>query len=222
MDKLSGNEKIEVILRNGGEASIPEEEISLRQIIQALINGRKLIIVVVILSIMLTLIGNYITTPYSGIAKIMISLNFDGIEKGLDPYGQAFDLGKIKAPVVTSKAIKALELDKLGITADDLRRNLVITPVVPGEVVQKIVNLKEYFFEAYGDRPVLANAIGKLDYSEYDYPDVSTIMHNQIEIINNYLDTKNREASDFRSQKTGLAFADIMESVNLIDVVDIN
>lgn len=274
MDKLSLKDRIEVILRSEEHDYDNSSEISLRQIIQAILNGKKIIAAVVIASLILAMVGNYINTPYKGVAKIMISLNFDGIEKGLDPAGQKFDIAKIKAPIVTSKVIQALNLDKNNISADDLRQNITLQPVVPGDIVNKIANLKEsvtkgkenvqtlenfvyyptdyiislsipkkmnlsnakaqevldqivnsyseYFYETYGDKSALANAVGKVDYSTYDYPEVSVIMNNQINILDSYLSKKVREAKDFRSTKTGLTFLDIQESVNVINQVDIN
>ena len=273
MDKFTSGDKIEVILKNE-EQPADYEEISLREIIQALINGRKIIAIMLVAAILLSTAGVFFTTSSIGKAQIMISLNFNGIEKGLDPYGQKFDIGMIKSPLVTSRVVEALSLEKNKITADAIRKNISIQPVVPGGIVNKLKTLKEsvekgrenvkvleefvyypneyiisfslekdlkiskakgreilnelidsysqYFFETYGDKAVLANAIGTLDYEQYDYPEVTIIMRNQIDIMQSYLSRKVKEAKDFRSNKTGLTFNDIMETVSVVSSVDIN
>jgi len=91
------------------------------------------------------------------------------------------------------------------------------------QVLTEIV--REYqrqFNLEYSDREVLADIVGPLDYSEYDYPDISTIVHNQINLIRNFLDAKIKKAKDFRSIETGLSFTDIYESVEVIAAVDVS
>ena len=273
MDELRSKEKIEVVLKN--ETPVEDgTEISLREILEALIKGKKLIAIILILALLSGIAANSIMTPYKGIAKAIISFNFDGIEKGLDPYGKKFDLSKIKAPIVINKVVENMELQQYGITVDTIRRNIEFEPIVPGDVVNKIKILKEsaqkdkeaierleeysyypnefviklnmpkdwkvskskgqeilnsiidsyseYFNYTYSDQELLANAVGTLNYEDYDYPEISLVMNNQINIIMSYLQKKSKEAPDFRSGETGLTFRDIMESVSIINNVDLN
>ena len=139
MDINNLKDKIEVILKN--EEQPLDEEISLRAIIEALLKGKKLIAVTVIICLLAAYLVTGFLSPYRdtrAIAEAIITFNFEGIEKGLDPHGRRFDLGIIKAPVVLDKVIESLELDKDDITVDLLRNNLEIVPIVPGDVVEKI------------------------------------------------------------------------------------
>jgi len=268
-------EKIEVILKN--EEQPPEEEISLRDIIEALLKGKKLIAVIVIICLLAAYLVTGFLSPYRNIraiAETIITFNFEGIEKGVDPHGHRLDLSIMKAPVVLDKVIESLELDKDDITVDLLRDNLEIIPVVPGEVAENIRrriesydpktgNIAEledytyypnrftvlfkipkgknidndrgrkildniidayiqYFYDTYSDRTVLANALGTIDYSDYDYPEVPIIMRSQINIMQSYLSAKHREVPEFRSRITGLAFNDIIEAISLIESMDLN
>lgn len=272
MDMIPGREKVEVILKHEDNNS-QGIEISLRDIIETVIKGKWLIAVITAVSLIATVIGTAYTSPYKGKTSMIISFNFDGIEKGIDPYGRSFDVSKIKAPVVIDKVVDELGLQKQKITTENIRSNIEIVPVIPGDITQKIEDLqeakkqnisetqdftyypnifvltlniprsfditdtkaqeilneiykqyREYFYYSYSDKSVLSNALGAIDYNEYDYPEISTVIHNQINIITNYLSAKNKEtgAGVFRSKKTGLAFNDIAESVNILAKVDLN
>lgn len=269
--ELSEKEKIEIVLRSDMNSS-SGFEISLRDILEIFIKGKLIIVIFIIIGILLSSGGYFILAPNKASVNMMISFNFDGIEKGLDPYGNNFDISKMKSPNVLSNVVESLELSKYDISADDLRVNLELTPIIPGDVTEKIKSLEEakklniqdiqdytyypnrytitlyipksfpisetkarevldelfkqyqeYFFYSYSDRSVLANALGPIDYNEYDYPEMSEVINNQITIIQNYLRTKNKEigASDFRSKKTGFAFADIIDSIAVLEKVDV-
>lgn len=271
MDTTPVKEKLEVILKQG-ENTDHEIQISLREIIQTIIKHKWLIAAVVVVCIVIAAIGSFFL-PYKGKVSAIISFNFDGIEKGIDPYGKSFDVSKIKSPAVIDKVVKELTLEKYKITSSKIIENLNIEPVIPGDITQKIKGLeearkqnikdlqdftyypntymiilnlhrsfgvnkklaekilnevvkqyKEYFYYSYSDREVLSNVITNISYNDYDYPEVSMIIHNQLDIIKNYLSAKSKEpeASVFRSKKTGLAFNDIIETVNVIEKVDLN
>jgi hypothetical protein len=78
------------------------------------------------------------------------------------------------------------------------------------------------FRDKYTDKSVLGNALESLNYDSYDYPEISTIIHNQISIIKNYLNSKADEAPEFRSKNTGLTFNDIIGSLDIIENIDVN
>ncbi len=280
MDSLALRERIEVVLKNE-EEKVTEIEISLRDILEKIFKKKKLIAVVLIATVLLTylsikfFIPFYI--PYIGTSKIVLAFNYEGIEKGLDPYGKRFDLNMIKAPVVLSQVVDSLALDKNNITVDDLARSVEIEPIIPGSIVKKIqaiekvkptaiadvkaqvleigyypnqfiISLKlkksykiserkeqeilgeiikvyrEFFYNKYSDRPSLANLISSFDYTRYDYPDISAVIHTQISIIQSYLSSKGKEsaAQEFRSKVTGLTFADIRKAIGVLDEIDLS
>jgi len=269
--QYSGTKKVELVLKQE-QNSINGTEITLRNIMEVIFRGKWFITLMVIISMLLSMAGYMYLEPYKGSASMIISFNFDGIEKGLDPYGNNFDISKMKAPTVLSKVVNNLGLAKYGISADDLGTNIELVPIIPGDVTEKIKSLEEakkqniqdvqdytyypnrytvtlsipksfpieeskardildelykqyqeYFFYSYSDRSILANAMGPVNYDKYDYPEMSSVIRNQVEIIKNYLTTKNKEigASDFRSKKTGFAFADIIDSIDVLEKVDL-
>ncbi len=283
MSQIETGDKIEVILKREETPVELENEISLREILEALIRRKNTIIKVLVVTLLAGLLFTSLTNPDWGkayVAQVIISLNYDGIEKGLDPHGQRFDIGKIKSPYVLRNAITKLPLDSEKISVDDLRNNLEIEPIVPGAIVDKIQALIEatpkdakdiknsanisnmeeyvyypnryklvlsipkqvkldekdseqilqaivdsyieYFHDTYSDRAVLADAVQKINYADYDYPEVPLIMRNQITLMESYLTAKNLEAPDYRSKTTGLSFNDINESLKLIETMDIN
>lgn len=279
MDMHDLKDRIEVIIKKDENQEI-EDEISLRDIILALIRGKKTIAVTVIITLLVALFFTSFTNPDRTVrykAETLISLNFDGIEKGLDPNGNRFDVGKVKSPEVLDKVVIALNLSKKEINAEDLRNNIEITPIVPGSIVKKIQDLIEmvpktaqdssyiaqlqdyqyfptqfkiifnaqksmdldaeeseqilqgiidaysnYFYDTYSDRQVLADAIQRIDYNDYDYPEVPLIMRNQINLMQSYLAAKTAKGGDFRSTVTGLSFSDIYASLALLEDIDIN
>ena len=94
---------------------------------------------------------------------------------------------------------------------------------IGGKLLDAVVDsYSKYFYDIYSERAVLANSVGELDYGEYDYTEISTVIHNQINIISSYLAAKANESNGFRSKQTGLAFVDIQESIDIIDKVDLS
>ncbi|MSU00251.1 Wzz/FepE/Etk N-terminal domain-containing protein [Tissierella pigra] len=239
------------------------EEISLRELIETLLKGKRLIALIVAVTLVLSFGVSFYMKENSQRAKIIISLNFKGIESGLNPDGTKFDIQKIKSPTVLMPVIETLELNE-EVTTDSIRRNINITPIVPNHIVTYIQKQREegqdytyfpnefvvtldvdkskgittqnvteildsiidsygdYFNDNYSEEAVLANAIGTIDYSSYDYPETSRVINNQISIMKSYLNTRIGEAPEFRSTRTGMTFADISKSLDIIDSVELN
>jgi len=81
---------------------------------------------------------------------------------------------------------------------------------------------EEYFNDLYTGRATMSNAIGTLDFEQYDYPEVAQILNSQIYILESFVSNKASEAGDFRSKNTGLSFADISQAINILKNIDIN
>lgn len=74
-------------------------------------------------------------------AQAVITMQFDGIEEGLDPNGASFDINKLKSPTVIESA-----LENLGVTdfsTEDIRANITIEGVIPDDAVERITVIKE-------------------------------------------------------------------------------
>lgn len=113
------------------------EEISLRELIEILIRGKRLIAIFLAVALLLSTIVSIGIRESSKKAKVIIALNFNGIESGLNPDGSKFDIQKIKSPAVLIPVIEELGLESK-LTADDIRRNIKITPIVPAHIVSQI------------------------------------------------------------------------------------
>lgn len=273
MENVQLNENNRILFRQEEKNENHHEEISLTDIFRVIYNAKWFIALVVIIAVMGVFLYMKFLSPETGYIQTIISYNYSGIEKGLDPHGINIDVSMIKSPVVLAEVVKALELEQYGITSNDLRININISPIIPGNITENIKRLEEdikgninalqefvyypnkyiitfklsrrlkiseqlgqqivdevvkqyqqYFYRTYSDMSVLANAIEPMDYSEYDYPEISTVIHNQINIFENYLKTKleQENGSNFRSVETGLSFVDIMESISIIKNVDLS
>jgi hypothetical protein len=74
-------------------------------------------------------------------AQAVITLQYEGIDEGLDPNGASLDINKLKSPTVIEAA-----LDTIGeteFTAEDIRSNISIEGVIPADAVERITVIKE-------------------------------------------------------------------------------
>lgn len=240
------------------------EEISLRELIDTLLNGKRIIAGFLIFALIISFVGSMYIKDKSQNAKVVISLNFKGIEEGLNPDETKFDIQKITSPIVIMSAIESLELENVDFTTDTVRRNINIEPIIPNHIVtyiqeqrkegsdftyfpnEFVVALKtdksegldaatskmllealidsysNYFNSLYSEESILANAIGDIDYDSYDYPEISSVVNNQISIMSSYLTGRVEESPDFRSSSTGMTFMDIIKSLEIIESVELN
>lgn len=119
------------------------EEISLRELIETLLRGKRLIAGFLAIAIILSIGVSYFMRQNSQKAKIIISLNFNGIEDGLNPDGTKFDIQKIKSPTIVMPVIEMLELEATDITTDVIRRSIEIEPIIPTHIVTHIQKQRE-------------------------------------------------------------------------------
>lgn len=80
-------------------------------------------------------------TGKSACAQAVITFQYDGIEDGLDPNGAAFDINKLKAPVVIEAALESL--GNTDVSVEDVRQNIVIEGVIPEDAVERITVIKQ-------------------------------------------------------------------------------
>ncbi len=101
---------------------------------------------------------------------------------------------------------------KLGLSDDDAKVALEVF----------IDEYAKYFYDTYSENVMLGDAIGSLNYDEYDYWEISSIIHKQIDIIEEYLKVKIIDSKEFRSTTTNMSFADINELATLIKDIDLS
>ena len=208
-------------------------------------------------------------TGKSACAQAVITFQYDGIEEGLDPNGAAFDINKLKAPVVIEAALESL--GNTDISVEDVRQNIEIEGVIPEDAVDRITVIKqmaledatnyekildvsyfpsqyvvsfykdwrmsstetteilnavlesyrEWFLDTYTNTAVLTVTGNMINYQDYDYAEAVDIIKSQIEIMQNYVAERLKDAPDFRSANTGLSFGDIQTSLNTIESIDL-
>ena len=113
------------------------EEITLREILEAIWKGKWLIAIITIIALIVTGVGTFLLLPASKSVVAIIELNYPGIELGLNPDGTQFDISQLKSPYVIENALKELDMNNIGIKSDEVRRNIEITPILPDSVVQR-------------------------------------------------------------------------------------
>ncbi len=69
-------------------------------------------------------------------ASAVISFNFDGIDKGLDPNGGLFDVTKVKSTEVVNMALE--DLGWSDVDVETVRVNMTVTGIMPDSVKQQI------------------------------------------------------------------------------------
>lgn len=236
------------------------EEITLREILEAIWKGKWLIALITIIALVVTGVGTFLLLPESKSVVAIIELNYPGIEQGQNPDGTQFDIRQLKSPYVIEHALKEINLINIGIKPDEIRRNIDITPIIPSEVTQLaetmikqgkeyiyypsefkitykvnkafsynqgislvetiISEYQKYFYTLYSDVKTIDNTMGTLDYSTYDYPDIVEVMTIQLQGVQEFLNGKAREDSNFRSAETGYNFADLNRSFDILKTVD--
>ena len=124
-----------------------EVELDLINIFSHMGKQKKLVAYLLALAI---LVGTAAGALYSGFehlsgkgsfTRALITFEFEGIEKGIDPNGASFDVSMIKSPYVIQPA-----LSELGIPenyAEKVRQNLSIVGVIPEDAVDKITVIEK-------------------------------------------------------------------------------
>ena len=79
-----------------------------------------------------------------------------------------------------------------------------------------------YFTKEYVNSSPVINKIITFDFDEYDYSDTSMIFHNELDTIIDYNRNLMNIDSGYRSKNTGLSFNDIIQSVGIIDEIELN
>ena len=83
-------------------------------------------------------LGSAFFAPVKGQASTVISLNFEGIDEGLNPHGSSFEIQELKEFDLLQKTITELELGSK-VTPDKLAKHIVLNPYVPSDVLDRIL-----------------------------------------------------------------------------------
>jgi len=172
---------------------------------------------------------NTITSP-SIIQKVIDELKLDESKNSVEEIRSGFSIN----PIVPNDIVEQMEaLTKEGKSMTYYPNKYVITftykkaqglnRATAKSILSKVIReYQEYFVTLYSDKSLLGNALGELNYDDYDYPEVVDVMNNQLNIIISYLNSKASEAGNFRSKNTGLTFNDLLDSIDILRNVDVN
>lgn len=90
-------------------------------------------------------------------------------------------------------------------------------------IANQIVNsYRDYFSNTYLSQETVPNKLVTFSADDYDYADISQVLHSQIDAIKNYAQAHNALSPDFRSKRTGMTFSDIYYALDILDEVEIN
>lgn len=104
-------------------------------------------IVTTVVASALVFTGSFIFTADSNKElTALVSFTYDGIEKGLDPAGNSFDINSIKTPYVIEAALSELNLplDNL----ENIRQGFSFIPVYPSDAIDRITVYKSVYEDA--------------------------------------------------------------------------
>lgn len=80
-----------------------------------------------------------------------------------------------------------------------------------------------YFYKTYGYNESLGNAVVAVDYNDYDYSEAVEVFSNSISTLKKYVrQLKNEDKTRFRSSVTGYTFADLYETLNTLESIDLD
>lgn len=136
---------------------------------------KRYFIIWVAAAVVLALLTFVFTAVFSNVKQensisAMISFTYDGIEEGLDPNGNDFDVNSLKNPAVIEAALTELNQPLKYIEA--IRQNITIEGELPHDAIDKIRTYKSVYEESGN----LAAAQSMLDV-EY-YPTMFTVTFN--------------------------------------------
>lgn len=172
---------------------------------------------------------NTITSP-NIIQNVIDDLNLDKNKISVDDIKKGFSIN----PIVPNNIVEQMEaLTKEGKTMTYYPTKYVITytynksqglnKTTAKNILNSVIKeYQEYFVSLYSDKSLLGNALGGINYDDYDYPEIADIMNNQLNVMISYLNGKASEAGNFRSKSTGLTFKDLLDSIDILRNIDVN
>ncbi len=128
---------------------MPEQqynEISLKELIMILINSKKLILSIVILSLCVTVGFTFYQSLSSKSGEVIVSFNFSGIGSHTNPDGTSFDPYQIATPFILNDVIHELQLEGK-ISPNSIRSLIEMNPIIPKAITDK----EEFLLEKSGD-----------------------------------------------------------------------
>lgn len=150
-------------------------------------------LITAIVACIITLIGSAIfSSDQHKSMTALVSFTFDGIEEGLDPDGNKFDVNSLKNPFVIESALTKLgyPLDEL----EDIRQGISIEGIIPTDAIDRITTYKSVYENATSGALSAAQAMLDVTYypTQYkvklNYSETSFGNEEAVEIFNTVLE----------------------------------
>lgn len=137
----------------------------------------------------------FFNTTSSSPVHAVVSFNYDGIEKGLNPDGTEFDYSSLKNPKVIERALKECDMD-LNLL-ESIRSNIRIEGKVPEDAYQRLNTYRNVLDSAASGQLAAANAM--LDVTWYStqynitfkYGSTGLTRSDAVQVLNAMLDAYN-------------------------------
>lgn len=113
-----------------------EKEISLQELFKVLWKGKFIILLTVAIVLTATLIGVKIYDNGKSQVSTIVTLQWEGIDDGQYPDGSAFNDRHLIDSYILLETVEKLNLSN--INGNDLRNAIVITPIIPSNIVSQI------------------------------------------------------------------------------------
>ena len=222
------------------------EEISLREILEVLLQRKGFIALVVVLFVAASFFFTRFaqTTPY---ASATVEMRFPEMEQNTYPSGQHFSSSDLISTSILSRVVADLGLGDVGLSSGALREILAVEPLMaPDDEGELTVPLYQYRLTvgAHADltppqqRRILSSLVEhyrKVKAEEFiempmfprfsqeqeallalDYPFVLTSLLSYLELMTEFAGEMEEHAEQFRSPRHGLSFKDFSRSLALL------
>ena len=113
-----------------------EKEISLQELFKVLWKGKFVILLTLFSVLIVTFIGIKIYSTKKSQVSTVVTLQWEGINDGQYPDGGAFNYKHLIDPYIIIETLEQVSLTK--INNNDLRNAIVITPLIPDNIVATI------------------------------------------------------------------------------------
>lgn len=124
--------------------------------------------------------------------RALISFNYNGIEKGLDPAGNTFDINSVKNVQVISEALIENDVDIE--QADAVRNAITFEGVIPPDIIDRITTYQSVYEKAQNGNLPAAQAMLDVTYYptqfkvKFDYGATEIPREKAVQVFNTMLD----------------------------------
>ncbi|MGL4362795.1 MAG: Wzz/FepE/Etk N-terminal domain-containing protein [Cellulosilyticaceae bacterium] len=139
ISQLATHPKVQLII---SQEETQEDEVSLGELFGVIWEGKKMIVMITLLAFLIGIgyagVDAFIIKKDVGKVDTVVSFKFEGIEEGLNPNGDVFNIQEMTNKSILEKAIASTGVAKYGISSELLRENIQIQGVVPVDVQNRM------------------------------------------------------------------------------------